>query len=142
MESFTDINSFKDFVNSDNEMSIIFDSGYCKPMSLWQVEDIGTIIKTVLFHINIRPIKAEIDQIAEGLQLFDILSLVKKYPEQFRCLFVSGRDNNPLTVSLMLALCSDVHFSGDDAKRSKKEEATLQLWHQLIIEIGAGMISE
>ena len=140
MESFTDINSFKDFVHSDNEMSIIFDSGYCKPMSLWQVE--GTIIKTVLFHINIRPIKAEIDQIAEGLQLFDILSLVKKYPEQFRCLFVSGRDHNPLTVSLMLALCNDIQFSGDDAKRSKKEEATLHLWHQLIIEIGAGMISE
>ena len=66
MESFTDINSFKDFVNSDNEMSIIFDSGYCKPMSLWQVEDIGTIMKQFYFtltyvQLKLKSIKSQKD---------------------------------------------------------------------------------
>ena len=107
---------------------------------MWQESDLKVILNTVSYHVNIKPIKAEIDQLMEGLEVFHIGSLMKRHQKELRSLFVYSMDNNPLSVSLLLALCSDVRYS--ESNRRSKEEATVQFFNQFIIEIGAGMISE
>ena len=58
--------------NSD----IFYESGFATPISRVTMEDVPVIVKAVCLHTTVLAVKAQLDQLAEGLQLFGVLSLI------------------------------------------------------------------
>ena len=69
------------------------------------------------------PIKLELDQLIQGLEICGILPLIRKYPRIMKELFVYNPDDK-ITVELMVAMF-DVKYSS----RSEMEEQTIQFWN-------------
>ena len=85
------------------------------------------------------PIKSELDQIAQGLETCDILSLMKKHPNKFKELFLYSSDDK-LSLELMLSIF-DIMYSEEGSSCREIKERTIQHWNEFLIDIGNGSIS-
>ena len=69
--------------------------GFLKPIETITCRNIDTVIAAVSFHCVITSIKAELDDIREGLSKAEILHAIEIFPDLFKTFFV--KQDNPLT---------------------------------------------
>lgn len=78
---------------ADNEvLQKVMDAGYTKPLLHMHKQD---MLSTLAVHYCLLNVKAELDQLCEGLETLGLLSAIREYPQLFQCLFVS--EGNCLT---------------------------------------------
>lgn len=70
------------------------------------------------------PIKSELDQLTQELEICGILSLIRKYSHIMKELFMYNTDDK-LTVELMVAMF-DIEHSEQASSRSELKEQTIQ----------------
>ena len=104
----------------DDECNVIFDSGFSVPINKVERQHVQSIVRAVTIHTTLIPIKSELDQIAQGLEICDILSLMKKHPNKFKELFLYSSDDK-LSVELMLSIF-DIMYSEEGSSRREIEE--------------------
>ena len=122
----------------EDRFSIVFDCGFSTPITKVTVDHISSIIKAVSLHCVLR-IKAEIDQIAEGLELFNVLRLIRKYPTKIRGLFIFNPDCKA-TLDEMTILFQP-KYSNDQSSRKVIEEASVMYWNEFLQDVSHGIIS-
>lgn len=69
--------------------------GVGKPSKSIRTEDRETVIKSFCLHFVILSVKAELDDILDGMSAFGILTFVREYPALCRELFVKGYSKPP-----------------------------------------------
>ena len=84
-------------------------------------------------------VKAEIDQIAEGLELFNVLRLIRKYPTEIREMFICDPHCKP-TLDEMTMLFQP-KYSNDQSSRKVIEEASVMYWNEFLQDVSHGVIS-
>ena len=57
----------------EDRYSVVFDCGFSTPVNKVTVKDVPLITKAVCLHATVFQVKAELDQLADGLSLFGIL---------------------------------------------------------------------
>ena len=78
---------------TDNEvLQKLMDAGYTKPLLHIYKQD---MLSALAVHFCLLSVKAELDQLREGLETLHVLSAMMKHPHVFQCLFVA--EHNPLT---------------------------------------------
>jgi hypothetical protein len=71
-----------------NALEVIISCGFTKPVSAICVEDVPHLVKCVSLHATILVIKAELDQLVEGLAVTGVLEMMRRHPQLCRKLFV------------------------------------------------------
>ena len=64
---------------AEDRFDIVFDSGFAVPVSRVTLEHIPMLIKAICIHSAVVLIKAELDQLSEGLKVFHLIDIVRKY---------------------------------------------------------------
>ena len=105
------------------------------------LDDVEIIIKAVCLYATLLLVKAELDQLAEGLELFGILKLVWERPLSIRPLFVHDQDVD-LTAEWVLELFSDIQYSKTGPTKQLSEETTCLFWHGFINDLANGLIDK
>lgn len=118
---------------------LIYDSGFSVPISRVSLKDVPTIIEAVCLHTTIFPVKAALDQLVEGLQLFNVISLIKSHPDKIKSLFVHDPRYSQLTVDQMVALFEVVYSLQGSSKRVK-EEATFMHYNEFLNDVANGAV--
>ena len=95
--------------------------------------DIPVLWKIISVHSCIVPIKAELDQLQEGLKLFNVIDILKSFPIQTKQLFVSGGSIS-LSLDTMLELF-EFDFSVQGSNARETEEATVVHWNEFLTEV-------
>ena len=116
----------------------MFDCGFSTPITKVTIEHIPSIIKAVSLHYVLQ-VKAELDQIAEGLELFNILTLICKYPAQMQELFVYKPCCKPTLDGMTMLF--HAQYSHDQSSRKVAEEATMMNWNEFLQDVSHGVIS-
>ena len=81
----------------------------------------------------------ELDQMVEGLKLFDVISLLRQHPLKFKSLFVFDPVDSVLTVDQMVALL-DVMYSPQGSNKRVSEEATFMHWDEFLHDLAHGLV--
>ena len=68
LKSTTSDEELRQLMTGDSS-DIIYDSGFAIPVNRVRVDDIPDIMKAVCLHTTVLAVKAELDQMAEGLAL-------------------------------------------------------------------------
>ena len=68
--------------------SLLFETGYRKPLITLQVDDKGELASTLRQYYTILRGQVELDQFIEGLNTYNLLSMVRQHPDQFKRMFV------------------------------------------------------
>ncbi len=92
------------------------------------------MVKAVCLHTTVLARSAGLDQLAEGLQLFDIIDLILKYSLETKCLFVHNPASGSSTVQEMIALF-EIVYSIQGSSKWVKEEATYMHWHDVLHDL-------
>lgn len=71
--------------------------GFTLPIPTMTLRDVPLLIECVTLHATILIVKAELDQIIEGLTKAGVLETIRGYPQLFQKMFVD--DAQPLTAS-------------------------------------------
>ena len=100
LESTSSDEELRQLLTSENS-DIVYDSGFATPVSTIHTDNIPDIVKAVCLHTTVLSVKAELDQVAEGLQLFGILNLIRDHPLVMQSLFVLNPQDSQLTVDQM-----------------------------------------
>ena len=133
------MNTLKDLLTDDN-YAFIYESGFSLPITKVGIQDISTIVRAVTLHSTVMPIKSELDQLAQGLEVCGILALIKKYPKTMKKLFLYDVDDK-VSVETMVAMFN-VEYSEKGSSRREVEEQAVQFWNEFLIDIGSGAISK
>lgn len=124
----------------EDSYSVVFDCGFAVPITKVTMKDIPLITKAVCLHSTLAEVKAELDQLATGLELFGILSLIRLHSLKMKSLFVYDENDEP-SVELMIALF-DIQFSPSGSSKRITEEDTVQNWNEFLQDLGNNIISE
>lgn len=116
-------------------------SGFSTPVSRVTLDDVPVITKAVFLHETVLSVKSEIDQLAEGLDLFGIRQLIKAHPSLMKPLFVYDSQNVKLTVDKMSSLFQVVYSPHGTSNRIL-EEATFLHWHDFLNDLANGLIGK
>ena len=87
----------------EDSSEIIFDSGFTVPVTQVSLENVQDIVRAVCLQTTLLNMKAELDQMAEGLKLFNVISLLRQHPQKIDV-------DSVLTLDQMVALF-DVEYS-------------------------------
>jgi hypothetical protein len=139
MKNITDSDMLREFI-TDDKCAVVYDSGFALPITKVGIQDIPIIVRAVTLHSTLMPIKSELDQLTQGLEICGILPLIRKYPRLMKQLFVYDADDK-LTVELMVAMF-DIKYSEQGSSRRELEERTIQFWNEFIIDVGSSAISK
>ena len=72
------------------EYGFIFECGYMAAVTKVKVSDVACIIRTVALNLTAVGVKSELDQLSEGLQLFQVHELLKSHPKKCQSLFIQN----------------------------------------------------
>ena len=81
------------------------DAGYTKPLHIYKQD----MLSALAVHFCLLSVKAELDQLREGLETLHVLSAMMKHPHVFQCLSVAER--SPLTAGTCSTALLCVRFS-------------------------------
>lgn len=123
----------------EDSSEIIFDSGFSVPVTQASLENVPDIVKAVCLQTTLLNVKAELDQMVEGLKLFDVISLLRQHPLKFKSLFVFDPVDSVLTVDQMVALF-DVVYSPQGSSKRVSEEATFMHWDEFLHDLAHGLV--
>ena len=125
----------------EDNNDVIYDSGFSTPVTCVCMEDAPAIVKAVSLHTTVLPVKTELDQMAEGLELFGIIRLIREHPSLMQPLFVFDPVDAKLTVDQIVQLF-DVVFSPEGSTKRIAEEATFMHWNDFIYDLANGLIGK
>ena len=129
LEAVENVESLRNLLSED-PADVVYMSGFSTPITKVTLDDNPVVLKAVSIHSCIGPIKAELDQLKEGLNLFNVIDLIKK---QTRELFVST-GSAKLTVNNMLDLF-EFSFSLEGSNAREAEEANILHWNEFLMEV-------
>ena len=107
-------------------------------MTQASLENVPDIVRAVCLQTTLLNMKAELDQMAEGLKLFNVISLLRQHPLKFKSFFIFDVDS-VLTVDQMVALF-DVAYSPQGSSKRVSEEATFMHWHEFLHDLAHGLV--
>ena len=139
MQKITDVHVLREFI-TDDKCAVVYDSGFTLPITKVCIQDIPIIVRAVTLHSTLMPIKSELDQLTQGLEICGILPLIRKYPRVMKELFMYNPDDK-ITVELMMGMF-DVKYSEQGSSRRELEERTIQFWNEFLIDVGNSAISK
>ena len=99
-----------------------------------ELEDIPILHQAIAIHSCLVPVKAELDQLREGLGLFNVHKLVTAYPAKMEKLFVFSGLPVHLRVIDFLALIEYNYSESGSNQREKEEQATMH-WSEFLMEL-------
>ncbi len=70
--------------------AVLLDTGYLKPIGKVTIADKKEISNIISTYHSLIEVKAHINQCVTGLQCLNIHSMMVKYPDLIKCLFVEG----------------------------------------------------
>lgn len=101
------------------------DCGYAKPYTRIVIEDKEDIIQIIALDYLVYRVQAEIDQIAEGLQIAGVLQVLKDNPAECWALFCGGKRN--LTAFTLAELLAPVYSPHGSNQRDVEESIMFNL---------------
>ncbi len=107
------------------------------PFTHIKVENVPQIVHAICVYATILPIKGELDQLAEGLKLFKILSLIKSHGETMRSLFI--HNTKRLSAVQFKEFC-DLKYSASDSVQFAMEQKTTEYWERFLSDLENGLI--
>ena len=113
----------------------MFETSFSVPVSKLTLDHVPTLKKA---HACIVPIKAELDQMVEGMKLFSIIDVVRKVPHPFKELFVPTTSNSSLSAAMMLELFN-VELSIVGSNNRENEESAVCHWNEFLMDVQNGM---
>ena len=122
----------------EDSSEIIFDSGFTVPVTQVSLENVQDIVRAVCLQSTLLNVKAELDQMAEGLKLLNVISLLRQHPQKFKSLFVFDVDS-VLTADQMVTLF-DVAYSPQGSTKRVSEEATYMHWNEFLHDLAHGLV--
>ena len=75
MRKITDVHVLREFI-TDDKCAVVYDSGFTLPITKVCIQDIP-IVRAVILHSTLIPIKSELDQLTQGLEICGILPLIR-----------------------------------------------------------------
>ena len=106
----------------EDSSDVIIDSDFTTPASSVTLDHVEIIMRAMCLYATLLPVKAEMDQLAESLELFGILQLVQEHSLSMTPLFVHDQDVD-LTAEQVLELFSDIQYSNARSNCQKKQPA-------------------
>ena len=94
------------------ETELLTSCGFIKPSTTLTYLDVPKLIKTVTLHSTILNIKAELDQLIDGLDDAQVLPSIRSHPDMFKHFFVEDMNALKLTASNLTLLISCINFCG------------------------------
>lgn len=122
---------------AEDRFDIVFDCGFAVPVSRVTLEHIPMLIKAICIHSAVVPIKAELDQLSEGLKLFHLIDIVRKWPQKMKELFTCS-PNTKLNAQEMIRLF-EIELSPIGSNSRQLEEATVIHWNEFLQEVEHGL---
>ena len=78
--------------------------------------------------------KAELDQVKEGLSIFNISQLIARHPSKMKELFVASAQPAKFSVSDFIQL-TEYHYSDKGSNARQKEESTTMHWNDFFMDV-------
>ena len=123
------IEEMKRLLDSD-EFDFRYEIGVAQPSQELKLRDSVRIVKSCAAHFTVHSIKAELDQLCEGLNCMGVLQLIRERPELLRPLFLP-QPPIPLTAGYMINLFA-TKFSPPGSNSREEEEAAVMKWIQFL----------
>lgn len=119
-----------------NNVDILFETrfemGYTKPTLSMDTSDVADMLQVVSYHIAVESCRSELDQLAEGLQLFGFLEKARAHPGRMSCLLEVGQSQ--LTAdSLYATIESRLSDVGTNARA--QEEAVRVNFNSFLLDV-------
>ncbi len=111
---------------ADDEYDFQYDIGIAKPISRLQYSDRHHIVQSSALHYSVLSVKAELDQLANGLRALGVLDMVQANPKLLRPLFLFTA-SPPLTAGQTIDLFRP-NLSPIGSNRRDDEESIVMLW--------------
>ena len=120
---------FRRILDSE-EFAFRFDVGVATPSHRVKLGDRTHIIRSLAAHFTIYSVKAELDQLREGLSVMGVLQLLKENAPVMCPLLLSQKPRN-LTAEYMIQIF-DIKFSPQGSNRREEEEEVSMRWIQYL----------
>lgn len=124
----TSVDEMRNLLDSD-EFDFRYDIGIAQPSKDLQLRDCDRVVKLCAAHYTIHSVKAELDQLCDGLMCMGVLQLIQQNPVM-RTLFLP-RPPKPLTADSMINMFT-TKFSPLGANCREDEEAAVMKWVQFL----------
>ena len=115
-----------------------FDIGISEPAANVTLSGRDRIVRSIVTHYAILGVKAQLDQLIEGLKVLGIFDMIKAYPHTVYSLLQSQPE--PMTATCMIDLFQP-RFSEQGSNKREKEEEMMMYWIQMLELIGGKMCS-
>lgn len=110
-----------------------FEMGYTKATTLIDNGDIPIILKVISHHVAIDSCRSELDQLAEGLELFGFLTTARNHPwKMARLLEVDT--SKTITADILMDLFH-ISYSNAGSNARKKEESVIVAFNNILMDI-------
>ena len=126
-----DVEEMIEILDSD-AFDFRFDVGVCQPSSSIRLIDLPSIIELFVSHSTVISVKAQLDQIAEGLEAARILYLFKKNPKRMGELLMY--EEKKVTSDMLVALFEPM-FSARGHNNREAEEAAVMYWSFSMLKV-------
>ena len=108
----------------DDGFDFRFEIGVADLSSSLELSDRFRIIQSLSTHYTVIQMKAQIDQIIEGLHVLGVYDLIQSNPRMMKDLLTTIP--KPLTIDEIM--CFDVRFSPESSNRREDEELIWMYW--------------
>ena len=113
--------------------------GITVPSRNLKFKDLPELIRSLCLHFVIYAAKSELDQLREGLQVLNLLSIMQSNSTLFMPLFI-GSNRPQLTADALLGLFKVKSWSPEGSNSRECEEAVIFNWQNYVRETeGRGM---
>lgn len=139
IESATTTEQLQELLSSEEFLSVCFECGYTKPHTQVSVEDKEDVIRIIALDYLVYRVQAEIDQLAEGLQVAGILKVLRDNPEECSALFCGGKIK---LTAISFAELLDPIYSDHGSNNREVEEAVMFNLEMLLqkVELGGKLL--
>ena len=107
--------------------------GITVPSNSLKLKDLAQLVRSFYLHFIIYSAKSELDQIKEGLETLNLLSVMQNNSSQFLPIFL-GCNKSQLTANTLLGLFTVKEWSLEGSNRRESEEAVMFNWENYIRE--------
>jgi len=129
----------RDLLNEDTN-GYFYLSGQSKPITSLQMADVDCIIRGVLLYCTVYKVKADLDQLIEGLKLHNVIKMIRQSHAIMRPLFVYSTSFN-VNIQKFNNLCK-VNYSTVGSSRYQREEDAMRHLLEFVDDLGNGAIGE
>ena len=116
---------FRELLGTD-EYDFRYECGVSQPVTSINLSDRNKLVSAIAMHYSVVRVKAELDQIVNGLKVLKIEELIQANPQKMRELFVHFKPL-PLTADALFDMFP-ARFSPICSNKRESEEAALMKW--------------